>query len=155
MYFAIVDRGKVPSLVNACFSVHSLDGEYRSGPVGILLRWIQRPAPWRDGAVYLLPAVGFERQDDLIRSDQRIRTSVSSPNPIRPVARVPVRAIDFPMLGDIGGMTGQWFRRAQRRTLTGSHGSRLTRVVGPWPDPSAESGEAGSLGVKHAAGYTP
>ncbi len=102
MYFAVVDRRKVPSLVNACFSVHSLDGEYRSGLWYFFSVESAEPAPWRDGAVYLLPAAGFERQDDLIRGDQRIRSAqLFSPRPVRPVARIPVRATDFPMLGDI------------------------------------------------------
>lgn len=102
MYFAIVDRRKVPSLINACFSVYSLDGEYRSGPWYFFSVGSADLAPWRDGAVYLLPAAGFERQEDLIRGDQRIRPSqLYLPSSVRPVARIPVRPIDFPMLADI------------------------------------------------------
>lgn len=102
MYFAVVDRHKVTSLINACVSVHGLDGEYRTGPWYFFSVESADPAPWRDGAVYLLPAAGFERQDDLLRDDQRMRPAqLFSPRPVRPVARIPVRAVDFPMLGDI------------------------------------------------------
>lgn len=102
MYFAVVDRRRVASLLNACFSVHSLDGDYQSGPWYFFSVDSAEPAPWRDGAVYLLPIAGFERQEDLVRGRQRIRTSqLFSPHAVRPVARLPVSAQDFPLLGDI------------------------------------------------------
>ena len=108
MYFAIVNRPTVRSLVNACF---------REGPAS------DPDAPWsepyyffsvnedafergafRTGTVYLLPAGGFEPQPIEIRDDRRVRIAqLASPYAVRPAAKVTVRPEDFPFLADIRG----------------------------------------------------
>lgn len=108
MYFAIVNRPIVRSLMNACF---------RQAPAS------EPDAPWsepyyffsinqdafergafRTGTVYLLPANEFEPQPIEVRGDRRVQIAqLASPRAVRPAAKVTVRPEDFPFLADIRG----------------------------------------------------
>lgn len=99
MYFAIVDRPKITSLMNAAFVRVDPDSGAESHPLYFFSISSPEPAPWRQGTVYLLPIAGFERQPELHRPDGVARTmQLFNPAPVRPVAKVRVQPSDFPML---------------------------------------------------------
>jgi hypothetical protein len=106
MYFAIVDRDRyVRSLVNACFRVVEPDGA-RSEPYYFFsVNADALPhAPWRAGAIYILPRAGFEQQAR--RADGDIELEIAqwaSLTPVRPLAQMAVSPEDFPFLAQIRG----------------------------------------------------
>lgn len=102
MYFAIVDRDKVDSLINAAVViVDRVDGS-ESRPLYYFSVSSTDPAPWRDGTVYLLPIDDFEREAEVIVPEGRVRSEqLFCPRAVRPVARVRVRPEDFPLLNKI------------------------------------------------------
>lgn len=101
-YFAIVDRRKIDSLVNAAFLLVDPVTGAESGPLYYFSVASPESAPWRDGTVYLLPIDGFEREADTDGPDGRLRsTQLFCPGGVRPVARVRVRPAEFPLLDAI------------------------------------------------------
>jgi hypothetical protein len=110
MYFAIVDRDRFPmTLVNGCikFSVGS-------GPPSepyyyfSVSRSARAHEPWRSGAVYLLPAAGFVRQEPLHLDDLVVHIAqVASLAPVKPLAKLLVSPGDFPFLAQIRGHDDQ------------------------------------------------
>lgn len=101
-YFAIVDRGKIESLVNAAFLLVDPVTGAESGPRYFFSVASAESAPWRNGTVYLLPIHGFERQADTDGPDGRVRsTQLFCAGAVRPVARVRVRPSEFPLLDAI------------------------------------------------------
>ena len=105
MYFAIVDRGRVRSLVNACAHVVDAEGRrlgdyyYFSVDADALAA-----GPWRDGTVYVLPRDTFEQQAEEDWDGLRVQaTQWASPVAVRPLARLAVRPADFPFLGQVQG----------------------------------------------------
>jgi hypothetical protein len=105
MYFAIVDRTVVGSLVNA--SLHVLDDEgQRAGSYYYFS--VDRDAlaagAWRPGSVYVLPRDTFESQPEEVTNGIRLAsTQWASPVPVRPLARLDVRPEDFPLLDEVHG----------------------------------------------------
>jgi hypothetical protein len=108
MYFAIVNRPTVHSLINACM---------RYGPAAdpdagwsdpryffsVNADALTRGA-FREGTVYLLPADGFEPQPIEVRGDRRIRIAqLASRRAVQPAAKVTVRPADFPFLAQVRG----------------------------------------------------
>jgi hypothetical protein len=105
MYFALVDRGRVQSLVNGCAHAIDLDGG-RSGDYYYFS--IDQEAlathPWRPGTVYVLPRETFEPQPEEEWHGLRLAsTQWASPVPVRPLARIAVRPEDFPFLDRVNG----------------------------------------------------
>jgi hypothetical protein len=105
MYFAIVDRTVVGSLVNA--SLHVLDDEgQRAGSYYYFS--VDRDAlaagAWRPCSVYVLARASFEAQPEEDWVGLRLAsTQWASPVPVRPLARVDVRPEDFPLLDEVHG----------------------------------------------------
>jgi hypothetical protein len=108
MYFAILDRAKAWSLINACFTVASgIDGVapdavhyYFSVNADAL---VDRRG-FRSGFVYVLPRATFARQsDDEHDGAVLVSRQWASPEPVRPLARVAVSPDDFPFLSEVRG----------------------------------------------------
>jgi hypothetical protein len=106
MYFAVVDRRQVSSLVNACIRLPSSDG---SRPRTCYYFSVDRDplhagTAWRSGFVYVLPREGFEREPDEHAYGLLLGgTKWASALAIRPVARLLVQPTDFPMLHRVHG----------------------------------------------------
>lgn len=103
MYFAIVDRSKSPSIINACIYLEQADGS---------LGWpyylfsISRKAvdrqPYCNGVVYLLPRDTFMRQPPMQSGDLRVHTSqLASLEAVKPMAKLSIAAQDFPFLAQM------------------------------------------------------
>lgn len=105
MYFAIVDRQKVSSLINACFRVIEGDG-VKSAPYYYFS--VNREAlnddPWRDGMIYLLPGKTFEPQplDDYQGAPLEVAQWASLVE-VKPLAKLAVTPADFPFLKEVYG----------------------------------------------------
>lgn len=98
LYFAIVDRPRITSLINAAFHLIGPDG-VESGPWYFFSVASQHPAPWRSGAVYLLPRDGFAAQPEVDHPLGRLRIAqLFHPGAVRPLGMVRVRPEDFPLL---------------------------------------------------------
>jgi hypothetical protein len=102
MYFAIVDRRRVTSLINACVRVAEPSG--RSGPYYFFS--VNRDAlpynPWRSGMIYLLPRHSFEPQPlQQYRGAMVEIAQWASRVPVKPLAKLAVAPEDFPFLGQI------------------------------------------------------
>jgi len=103
MFFAIADRGRIPSVTNACVRLAD-----RSGQVGppLYVFSISRSAlpqqPWRHGSVYVLPGETFALQPPLAFGEYEVRVpQLASLVPVRPLARVAVAPEDFPFLAQV------------------------------------------------------
>ncbi len=98
-YFAIVDRTKITSLINGAFYRLDPSAGAERGPFYFFSVDSPDPRPWREGTVYLLPLDGFERQTERTTQDGTVRsTQLFHPGPVRPLARVRVRPVEFPLL---------------------------------------------------------
>ncbi|MGC7096274.1 hypothetical protein ACPZ19_16490 [Amycolatopsis lurida] len=94
MFYAILDRDLGAfSMCNGCARI----GDEVRYHFSISSHALERQ-PWRDGMVYLLPAVTFELEPGDLRS-----TQAASPVPVRPVAKLTVRPQDFPFLHEVHG----------------------------------------------------
>lgn len=102
MFFAIVNRDRVHSLVNTCTWL--LEAGKRSGPYyyfSIDAEGLSLDA-WREGWVYLLPGDTFEPQPlQPYRGIQVEHAQWASPVPVRPAARLAVSPDDFPFLDQV------------------------------------------------------
>jgi len=112
-YFAIVDRTRVRSLMNAAGFLVDPSSGAESGPFYFFSIESGESAPWRDGTVYLLPIDGFERDADQVRPEGLVRsTQLFCSRPVRPLARVRVHPAGFPFLGQIRRHGADAMRRA-------------------------------------------
>lgn len=101
-YFAIVDRDRIESLINAAGFLLDPESGLESGPYYFFSIAGSHPSPWRDGTVYLLPIDGFEREPPMDRGGIRVRSAqLFCPGAVRPVARVRVQPSGFPLLAAI------------------------------------------------------
>ena len=103
IYFAIVDRAKSPSIINACVYLESPDGQL-SGPRYLFS--ISRKAvgrqPYHGGMVYLLPSAGFVCQPPQSFGPWRVHIAqLASFEPVTPLAKLPVTPEDFPFLAQM------------------------------------------------------
>jgi hypothetical protein len=103
MFFAIVDRDRIPTITNACVRLADAAGEV--SPPRYLFS-ISRSAlpdrPWRSGTVYVLPGDTFELQPPMRFGEFEARIpQLRSFVAIRPLARVAVEPDDFPFLSRI------------------------------------------------------
>jgi hypothetical protein len=107
MFFAIMNRPTVPMrIVNSAISVWKngkLEPRYFFGASGAALTQVNA---FREGWVYLLPSVGFEREpaDDSLGFEFESH-HLACLDSVRPAFRVPVRPIDFPFLDRIHAYT--------------------------------------------------
>lgn len=100
MYFAIVDRKQVPTLINACIWVMESDGQ----EVGPLYQFSisQQTAPHKPfiaGMIYVLPAATFTLEPAIQFGALRVRTAQAvSLTAVKPLAKMIVTPEDFPFL---------------------------------------------------------
>ena len=126
MFFAIVDRDRVPSITNAC--VRLVDAAGNVSPPRYVFSVSQSALPdqpWRPGTVYVLPGDSFTLQPPLRFGEYEVRIpQLASFEAVRPVARVAVEPTDFPFLSDIRGHDDDRPAEYARALETGA----------PWPE---------------------
>ena len=104
IYFAIVDRTRVDSLLNACFTL--LDGADGGEHPRYYFFSIEQAAlgsrPWRAGTVYVLPRRSFVPQPPGRIGGHPVRVQQwASAEAVRPLARLSVGPADFPLLDSV------------------------------------------------------
>lgn len=102
MYFAIVDRSRVKTLINACIRV-SQAGHQDSNLGPLYVFSISRPSlaqrAYVTGMVYLLPRETFQAEPAFeFRSMEVTTAQLASPAEVLPLARIEVSPDDFPFL---------------------------------------------------------
>lgn len=105
MFFAIVDRERVHSLVNACISLTD-EAKTVHGPYYIfsVSQSALASQPWRSGTVYLLPRKTFTSQPSITFGSNEVHTAqLASLAPVQPLAKLSVTPADFPFLASIRG----------------------------------------------------
>jgi hypothetical protein len=105
IYFAIVDRRRVTSLLNGCFRIRDdasgLDEYYYYFSVD---QDALPHYPWQNGMIYILPRDPFEQQAPIEVEGTRIElTQWASPVAVRPIAKLAVTPDDFPFLRQVEG----------------------------------------------------
>lgn len=103
IYFAIVDRAKSRSIVNACLYPERPDGTLDE-PVYCfsISAAAMAQQPYRDGTVYLLPRAFFVRQPPIQFGEWRIHVAqLASLEPVVPLAKLAVTPDDFPFLAQM------------------------------------------------------
>ena len=105
MFFAIVDRERIPSVTNACIRLADAAGNVSQPRYVFSISRSALPLrPWRSGTVYVLPGETFELQAPLRFGEFEVHIpQLASPVAVRPLARVAVDPADFPFLSDIRG----------------------------------------------------
>jgi hypothetical protein len=103
LYFAIVDRKQVPTLINACIRIISADGQ----EIGPLYQFsISRQAaphkPFVAGMIYVLPAATFTLEPAMHSGELQVRTAQAvSLTAVKPLAKLIVLPEDFPFLAQM------------------------------------------------------
>jgi hypothetical protein len=102
MYFAVVNRRTVASLINASARFIGRDGPgapYYFFSVGFADDAGHAANAWRDGTIYVLPRAGFLQQAPIPVPGGVVQTAQwASPSPVRPLFRLHVSPADFPFL---------------------------------------------------------
>lgn len=128
MFFAIVDRERVPSITNACVRLEEDSGAVH-GPLYVFS--VSQSAlanqPWRTGTVYLLPRETFITQPPMAFGSSKVHIAqLASFVPVQPLAKLTVTPEDFPFLLQIRGHDDQRLQEYATALQTGA----------PWPDAS-------------------
>ena len=131
MFFAIVDRGRIPSITNACVRLADPTGAVH-GPFYVFS--VSQSAlpgqPWRNGTVYLLPRQPFITQPSLAFGSSQVHIAqLASFTPVKPLAKLAVTPADFPFLNQIRGHDD---RRLQEYATALQSGA-------PWPDSQVDA----------------
>ena len=126
MFFAIVDRGRVTSVTNACVRLADETGT-RHGPYYVFS--VSQSAlagqPWRTGWVYLLPRQTFTAQPPLAFGSNEVHIAqLASSVPVQPLAKLMVTPADFPFLRQIRGHDDDRLQEYATALQTGA----------PWPN---------------------
>ncbi len=126
MFFAIVDRERVPSVSNACMKIVDATRTV-SGPFYVFS--ISQSAlpnqPWRTGMVYLLPRSTFTAQAPITMGPNEVRIAqLASFVSVRPLAKLEIAPADFPFLKQIRGHDDARLHEYATAMQTGA----------PWPD---------------------
>ncbi|MCC6457504.1 MAG: hypothetical protein IT328_21285 [Caldilineaceae bacterium] len=103
LYFAIVDRSKSPSIINACIYPERADGTMGDPYYffSISRQAVDRQ-PYQDGVVYLLPRDTFIRQPAIEVGAWRIHVAqLASLEAVAPLAKLAVTPEDFPFLAQM------------------------------------------------------
>lgn len=126
MFFAIVDRDRVPSVTNACVRLADAAGNVSPPQYVFSISQSALPKrPWRSGMVYVLPGDSFTLQPPLRFGEFEVRIpQLASLVAVRPVARVAVEPADFPFLSEIRGHDDDRLAEYGRALETGA----------PWPE---------------------
>jgi hypothetical protein len=125
MYFAILKRDQVASLINACILLIDPVGQTQ-GPYYVFSveqsAWSQRP--WQAGTVYLLLRSSFMTQEPMLVQGMHVHIAqLASLEAVTPLAKLAVTPTDFPFLADIRGHDAT---RASEYAAAMQNG-------GPWP----------------------
>jgi hypothetical protein len=125
MFFAIVDRDRVPSITNACIRLQEDKGLVH-GPFYVFS--VSQSAlanqPWRTGTVYFLPRKTFTTQSPLTLGASTVHIAqLASLVPVQPLAKLTVTPEDFPFLRQIRGHDDQRLQEYATALQTGA----------PWP----------------------
>ena len=100
IFFAVVDRTRVGSLLNACFT--HLDGDDSTFYFFSIEQSALDAQPWRAGTVYVLPRRSFVPQPPMSIGGRRVQVQQwASAEAVRPLARLPVTPADFPLLDSV------------------------------------------------------
>lgn len=125
MFFAVVDRARVPSIVNACVRISDEAGTLH-GPYYVFS--VSQSAlpnqPWRTGTVYILPRSTFVAQQPAVAGSRKFHIAqLASFVPVVPLAKIEVAPGDFPLLTQIRGHDDS---RLQEY-------ANAMQTSGPWP----------------------
>ena len=125
MFFAVVDRDRVNSIMNACIRLADGSGTLQ-GPYYVFS--VSRSAlphqPWRTGTIYLLPRKTFVTQSPMVLGPNTVHIAqLASFEPVEPVAKLTVQPEDFPFLDQIRGHEDERLQEFSNALQTGS----------PWP----------------------
>jgi len=125
MFFAIVDRGRVKSVTNACVRLGDETGILH-GPYYVfsVSQSALASQPWRTGTVYLLPRGTFTTQPSIAFGPNEVHIAqLASLEPVQPLAKLTVTPEDFPFLMQIRGHDDQRLQEYATALQTGA----------PWP----------------------
>ena len=125
MFFAIVDRDRVPSVANACIRLTDATGT-QHGPYYVFsVSQSALPSqPWRTGTVYLLPRNTFTTQSSVSVGATEVHIpQLASFVPVQPLAKLTITPADFPFLRQIRGHDDQRLQAYATAMQTGA----------PWP----------------------
>jgi hypothetical protein len=128
MFFAIVDRDRVPSVANACIRLADETGT-QHGPYYVFsVSQSALPSqPWRTGTVYLLPRHTFTAQPSVTVGATEVHIpQLASVVPVQPLAKLTITPTDFPFLRQIRGHDDQRLHEYATAMQTGA----------PWPGDS-------------------
>ena len=105
MYFAVIDRSRIPLICNSSARVRSAAGEL-GDPFYFFS--VSAPAlaerPFRPGTIYLLPRATFQQQPaEPHPKGELLVAQWASLVPVKPLARLTVAPEDFPLLDAIRG----------------------------------------------------
>ncbi len=125
IFFAVLDQaGYSGSLRNGCFVVTDHNCVERRFYFFSINAEMRRRRPWTDGIVYVLPRGSFAPTSrGTIRFDEW-----ASPDPVLPLARLPVSPSDFPFLHTVTGhdegesIYVSWWRFKKRQNHNGAGG---------------------------------
>jgi hypothetical protein len=125
MFFAIVDRGRVESIINACVRLADELGMFQ-GPYYVFS--VSQSAlpnqPWRSGTVYLLPRITFITQPPMTFGSYQVYfAQLASFESVPPLAKLTITPEDFPFLQQIRGHDDERLQEYATALQTGS----------PWP----------------------
>jgi hypothetical protein len=125
MFFAIVDRGRVGSITNACIRLEDESGTFHD-PLYVFS--VSQSAlvnhPWRTGVVYLLPRSTFITQPSMAFGSNQVHfAQLASLEPVQPLAKLTVTPDDFPFLSQIRGHDDERLQEYATALQTGA----------PWP----------------------
>lgn len=126
MYFAIVDRSRVPTLVNACLRVLQPDGQEIDALYAFSISKNAAPhKPFVAGMIYVLPSETFTMMPAIPFGAYQVRVpQLVSHSVVTPLAKMIVTPEDFPFL-------------AQMRTHDDERLAEYAAAMNagaPWPD---------------------
>ena len=131
MYFAIVDRSRVPTLVNACIKISFADGR-EDGPFYLFSigRQAKPHFPYLAGMIYLLPATTFVAEPAMPFGDFHVRAArLASATAVMPLAKMTVQPEDFPFLTRmLSPMTMTGSLNIHRPSSRGRHGRQTSHL---------------------------
>jgi len=125
MFFAVVDRDRVTSIVNACVRLADQTGTLHGPYYVFSVSHSALPSqPWRTGTVYLLPRGTFTTQPPMAFGSNEVHIAqLASFEPVQPLAKLTITPEDFPFLMQIRGHDDQRLQEYATALQTGA----------PWP----------------------
>jgi hypothetical protein len=125
MFFAIIDRGRIGSITNACVRLSDEMGAVHGPYYVFSVSQSALPSqPWRTGTLYLLPRHTFTTQPPMAFGPYQVHIAqLASFVPVQPLAKLTVTPQDFPFLMQIRGHEDQRLQEYATALQTGA----------PWP----------------------